>query len=107
MITYMLDQIRLWLVEMLFLIALTVMLGLAFAAFSVIYFRLVSRFHQPQPVICPLTGASALVHVAAFPSAVRRMGGNVVPRLSRCTLWPANAACGQNCARQLTHLFKT
>ena len=107
MITYILDQIRLWLVEMLVLIALTVMLGLAFVEFSVFYFRLVSKFHHPQTVTCPLSGASALVHVAPFRSAVRRMGGNVVPRLSQCTLWPANAACGQHCARQLTHLFKT
>lgn len=107
MITYMLDEIRIWLVEMLFLIALAVTLGLACVAFSVIYFRLVSKFHHPQPVTCPATGAPALVHVAAFQSAVRRMCGNVEPRLSQCTLWPGKAGCGQDCARQLTHLFKT
>jgi hypothetical protein len=106
MVTYILDQIRIWVIEMLFLITLVVIVGLTFTAFSIIYFRLVSKFHHPQPVTCPVSGGPALVHVAAFKSALRRMGGNVTPRISECTLWPQHAGCAQKCSKQLTHLFK-
>jgi hypothetical protein len=107
MITYILNEVRIWVIEMLVLIVLAEIAGMALIAFSIIYFRLASKFHHPQPVTCPLNGGIALVHVAALKSALRRMGWNVQPSLSECSLWPERKGCAQKCAAQLTHLFRT
>ena len=101
MITYMVDQLRSWVNEMLLLFLLLVILGMALMAFAAIYLRIVAKFHGMQPVSCPLTRGPALVKVAAFRSAVRRMGGDATLRLSECSLWPEHSRCAQNCAAQM------
>ena len=101
MITYMVDQLRSWVIEMLLLFVLLVILGTALIAFAAIYLRVVAKFHGVQPVTCPLTCGPALVQVAAFRSAVRRMHGDAVLRLSECSLWPEHSRCAQNCASQV------
>ena len=79
MITTIVDQLRFWLIEM-----------------------LLARFHGPRTVNCPGDGATALVQVTAFRSAVGRMHDDRTLRLSCCSRWPEQAGCAQRCASQLT-----
>ena len=101
MITYMVDQLRSWVIEMLLLFVLLVIVGMALMAFATTYLRIVAKFRRPQPVTCPGTRGPALVQVAAFQSAVGRMHGDAVPRLSGCSLWPEHSGCAKDCAAQL------
>ena len=101
MITYMVDQLRSWVIEMLLLFVLLVVVGMALMAFSAMYLRLFAKFRRPQPVTCPHTGGPALIQVAAFQSTLGKVRGDAVLRLSGCSLWPEHSSCAKDCAAQL------
>ena len=101
MITYMVDQLRSWVIEMLLLFVLLVIVGMALMAFTATYLRIVAKFRKPQSVTCPGTGGPALVPVAAFQSTLGKVHGDAVLRLSGCSLWPEHSGCAKDCAAQL------
>jgi hypothetical protein len=101
MITYIVDQLRIWVMEMLLLFVLLVILGTVLMIFATIYLRIVAKFRGAQPVTCPRTRGPALVQVAPFQSAVHRLRGDASLRLSECSLWPEHSGCAQNCSAQL------
>src|SRR5438477_12499719 len=109
MITAIVDELRIWALEILLLFVLLAILATILIVFGAIYLRIVARFHGVRPVTCPITGGPALVQVAAFESAAGRMRGDATLRLSECSLWPERSRCAQSCAAQLTsaHGLKT
>ena len=102
MITTIVDQLRVWLIEMLVVYVFMVIASMAGVAFLVVYLPILAKFHGLKRVTCPQDGGRALIQVAAFRSAVGRVHGDSTLRVSRCSRWPARSGCAQNCAAQLT-----
>lgn len=109
MITSIVDELRIWALEILVVFVLMAILAMILIVFGTIYVRIAAKFRGVRPVTCPVTGGPALVQVAAFESAAGRMRGDSTLRLSACSLWPERSRCAQSCAAQLTgaHGLKT
>ena len=102
MITTIVDQLRVWLIQVLLIYVFIVIAGMAAGAFLVVYLRIFAKFHGLKPVTCPQDNVRALIQIAAFLSAVGRVHGDSTLRVSRCSRWPERSGCAQNCAAQLT-----
>lgn len=101
MITQIVNELRIWAMEMLLLFVLLAVLGTILLIFAATYLHVIAKFRGVRPVTCPVTGGSALIQVAAFETAAARMAGNDRLRLSKCSVWPEHSRCAQGCAAQL------
>lgn len=59
------------------------------------------KFGGGQVIVCPETGAGAMVEVDADHAALTSLIGKPDIRLESCSRWPLNRECGQECLIQL------
>ena len=83
-------------IYLLFTIAIAVILYIAtfFMARMMINF---SHFRGEHPVICPETGACAIVRLKALRAAVHSAVNDPELQVSDCSRWPEREGCAQEC----------
>lgn len=77
------------------LVATSLFLGIRY------FVRAYVRYRDSRLIICPQTGAAAIVEVDAVHAALTSALGQPDIRLQSCGRWPIYQACGQECLTQL------
>lgn len=101
MITLMAEEIKRWLVEMAMLYAFAILLGVTVLFTAAWFGRMYARYHGPRTVLCPETGAPAVVHLDALHAALGSLRDEPKIRLVACSRWDERGQCDQPCVKQL------
>lgn len=101
MITVMAEEMRRWLIEVAAVYFFTMLLGTTALLLAAWFGRIYVKYHGSRTILCPETGASAVIRVDALHAAFSSVTGHPDVHLQHCSLWSERGECDQPCAKQL------
>ena|SRR5271165_3990614 len=100
MITWLADELRRWMAEVVILYLVVVAGGLTVLAGALLFLRMYVRFRGPKVVRCPETGCAAVVEIDALHATLGELLGDRDIHLMSCSRWPLPGGnCQQPCVR--------